>query len=350
MTIQELKDKNLIVFEAITGSKAYGTNLPTSDTDLRGIFILPETNILGMNYVEQVNDQKNDIVYYEIKRFLQLLRSNNPTILELLFTPSDCVQIQHPVLAELFANKMQFLTQKCRYSFGGYAVEQIKKARGLNKKIVRPIEKERKGLSDFCWIPYQQGSISLAQWLKVRQIEAKDCGLSGIDHAKNCYHLFVEKDRYKGITDKDDVQILLSEIAPEAQPEAILYANIEGFQSYCKEYREYWDWVEKRNETRYNETLSHGKNYDGKNMMHCHRLLDMCVEIAQGQGISVRRPNREQLLAIRRGDYDYDLLLTEAEEKIANLDSLFAASNLPADVSDEYLNELLIRIRRAFYK
>ena len=49
-------------------------------------------NILGFNYIEQINDEKNDIIIYEIKRFLQLLESNNPTVLELLNTPDDCVK------------------------------------------------------------------------------------------------------------------------------------------------------------------------------------------------------------------------------------------------------------------
>ena len=35
-TIDELKKKNLITFEAIMGSHAYGTVLPTSDKDIRG--------------------------------------------------------------------------------------------------------------------------------------------------------------------------------------------------------------------------------------------------------------------------------------------------------------------------
>jgi hypothetical protein len=33
MTIADLRQQNLILFEAISGSRAYGTNLPHSDTD-----------------------------------------------------------------------------------------------------------------------------------------------------------------------------------------------------------------------------------------------------------------------------------------------------------------------------
>ena len=35
MNYKELKERGLIIFECIAGSKAYGTNIPTSDTDIR---------------------------------------------------------------------------------------------------------------------------------------------------------------------------------------------------------------------------------------------------------------------------------------------------------------------------
>ena len=71
-TIERIEKEGMIVFSAIMGSHAYGTNLPTSDTDIRGIFIQPLEDILGFGKVDQVADEKNDIIYYEIGRFLDL--------------------------------------------------------------------------------------------------------------------------------------------------------------------------------------------------------------------------------------------------------------------------------------
>jgi predicted nucleotidyltransferase len=62
---------------AIRGSQAYGTNLPTSDTDMAGVFIQSKEDIYGFGYLDQINDDKSDVVFYEIRRFLQLLESNN---------------------------------------------------------------------------------------------------------------------------------------------------------------------------------------------------------------------------------------------------------------------------------
>jgi predicted nucleotidyltransferase len=47
-TIEELRDKKLIIFETITGSHAYGTMLPESDKDVRGVFVQPLLDILKL--------------------------------------------------------------------------------------------------------------------------------------------------------------------------------------------------------------------------------------------------------------------------------------------------------------
>lgn len=71
MRIAEAEE--LILFKAIVGSKAYGLDLPTSDTDIRGIYLQPNEYRLGFGYNEQINDKTNDIVYYELNRFVSLL-------------------------------------------------------------------------------------------------------------------------------------------------------------------------------------------------------------------------------------------------------------------------------------
>ena len=83
------------LFIAIRGSQAYGTATPTSDTDYAGVYIQSLEDILGTGYREQINDDRNDTVFYELRRFLELAATNNPTILELLNTPEDCIVYKH---------------------------------------------------------------------------------------------------------------------------------------------------------------------------------------------------------------------------------------------------------------
>jgi len=364
MTIKELKEKGLILFETVSGSRAYGTDLPTSDTDIRGVFIMPEDQVLGKGYVEQVNDNKNDIIYYEVGRFLDLLNTNNPNILELLNAPEDCIQYKNPLFDIILKHKGKFITKQCRNSFGGYAVQQIKKARGLNKKIVNPVEVKRKNPIDFCYVIEGYNSQPLTKWLKDRGVEQEFCGVVNIPNARDMYALFVDyagqlaktnsvnhgRLGYKGITSQDANQLKLSSIPKGEVSSCVFSYNKDGYTSHCKDYKEYWDWVENRNEDRYNDNTNHGKGYDGKNLMHCHRLLDMSLEILNGKGINVRRPNREELLSIRRGEMDYDELVDEAERKMELMDKLFVESKLPSNVPSNLSHNILLDIRKKFYK
>jgi predicted nucleotidyltransferase len=225
MKIVDLKEKKLIALECISGSKAYGLNTPKSDTDIKGVFVLPKAVFYGLEYVEQVNNETNDEVYYELKRFIDLLVKNNPNILELLNTSEDCVLYKDPIM-NLIKPEL-FLSRLCKQTFAGYAQSQIKKAKGLNKKIVNPIDKERKSVLDFCYVVNGQGSISLARWLSKFGYKQEDCGLVNIAHMRDTFSVFHNKQLsegyLKGICSGIEANdISLSSVEKGTEPIAIL--------------------------------------------------------------------------------------------------------------------------------
>ncbi len=352
MTVQDLKDNNLIIFECISGSKAYGLDTPESDTDLRGVFMLPQEGVYGLNYVEQVADKKNDIVYYELRRFIHLLVKNNPNIIEMLGTPDDKILIKHPVFERITPDI--FLSKQCKDTFGGYAFTQVRKARGLNKKIVNPVGERRKSILEFCYVQHGQGSLPLLKWLEKQGFRQEDCGLVNIPHFKDTYAIFHSTKAdvvYRGIAKKDSsTKVVLSSVPKEEQPVATMHFNEDGYVKYCKDYREYWDWVAKRNDARYTMNIKHGKNYDSKNLMHTFRLLDMAVEILTEGKIIVKRPNREELMSIRRGEHDYDDLINRAEAKMKAVEEAHEHSTLQDKPDRKAANQLLIDMRREYYE
>lgn len=358
MTIQDLRDKGLMLFEVISGSRAYGTHKPTSDTDYRGVYILPQENLYGFNYIEQVSDATNDMVYYEIGRFLQLLQAQNPNTIELFNMPEENIIYKHPLFNEILKHKGDFISKVCRDSFGGYAVAQIQKARGLNKKIVNPMPKERKGILDFCHVVVDYDTIPLKNFLSDRGYTQDRCGLVNLPHARDLYALFYDQYAltegsigYRGITNADDTsnEVRLSSIPKGQSSVATMIYNKDGYTKYCKDYKEYWDWEEKKNQDRYNTNMEHGKGYDVKNMMHCIRLVRMATEIAEQKKVIVKRPDAAELMLIRNGEMEYDALLQEAETKIKLLDELYANSNLPDSINRDFVNELLVNFRIKFY-
>ena len=349
MTIEELKAKDIIVYECLSGSHAYGLSTPESDVDIKGVFILPKEDYYSLNYIDQISNETNDIVYYELKRFVELLGKSNPNILELLYTPEDSVRKIHPVFHKI--RSRNFLSKQCKDSFGGYAMTQVRKAKGLKKKIVNPVEKERKGVLDFCYVAYEQGSIPIMEFLVMNNLTQDKCGLAKIPHMHEMYGVYYDQDGFNGIIKKETAnQVSLSSIPKGLKPIAIMSFNKSGYSKYCKEYKEYWEWVDKRNDNRYENTIEHGKNYDAKNMMHTFRLLNMCEEIGKEGMLNVKREDREYLLKIKRGEFQYDELLNLAEQKVEDIENIYKTANLPEEPDPDELNELLISMRDSYYK
>jgi hypothetical protein len=353
--IQSKSPGSVPLYLVIRGSHAYGTNLSTSDTDYSGVFVQDIDSILGMSYIEQINDDKNDIVIYEIRRFLELLAKNNPTILELLNTPQDCIIYKHFLFDKILENKDIFLTKMCANSFGGYAKEQISKAKGQNKKQNWEKNKvKRKTPLDFCYIHKGEHSLPIIEYLQEFDIKQEYCGLSKIPHSKDTYGLFYSDEigKFNGIAFEDSNDIRLSSI-PIDLPESCFLGhmsyNKDAYMTHCRDYKSYETWVLNRNEQRWVDVESHGQKIDGKNMMHCRRLMDMAREIAEGSGIIVRRPNAQELIDIRQGKVDLQSLIDHVENEIKQVDILFEKSTLPDKVDMNFVNQILINIRKGIY-
>lgn len=79
--------------------------------DYKGVYVQSVEDLIGFNYKEQIEVSKDEC-YYEVRRFLQLLQSANPTMLELLYMPDNCIIEKHPAFELIIANRDKFLTKK----------------------------------------------------------------------------------------------------------------------------------------------------------------------------------------------------------------------------------------------
>ena len=309
-----------ILYEYIRGSKLYHTDVETSDEDHGGIYIMPNSACLGLgfDYQNEIKDAKNDKCIWEIGRFLELAMSSNPTVLEALFVPDDKVVYEHQVIKDLRAHRDEFITKKCFAPFGGYAVSQIKKAQGQNKKIHWDINQMvRKTPMDFCYTFKNQGSQSMQEWLDERGLDQRNCGLVNIPNMPNMYGVYYDwgqhirlagitkeyftneenyyKDKfidtmyhslsyenpgfefmnlkdclenlwqnhstpiggYTGIVspDFDSNEIRFSSVKKGEKPICIMSYNANSYATHCREYKEYEEWKEKRNKARYESNM-----------------------------------------------------------------------------------------------
>lgn len=136
MNFEEIAKNNLI-YKTLTGSQMYGLSTENSDRDETGVFIPSKDSVLGIYNVEQVEIKTNlsssgksntkddiDLVIYSLPKFLKLLANGNPNIIELLFSPKNCILHTSKYWEKILENKDLFISLKIKHTFLGYAFSQ----------------------------------------------------------------------------------------------------------------------------------------------------------------------------------------------------------------------------------
>lgn len=394
-----VKEENRLLYSYIRGSHCHGINTPLSDIDKSGIFIAKKEDLLdlGLNYQPQIANETNDIVYYELKKFMDLLIKSNPTILEALFVDDKFVEFEHPLITELKKNKDKFITKKCFPSFFGYAESQIKKAKGLNKKINWDEQQMvRKTPFDFAYTFYKQGSTKIENWLDNRGLKQEFCGLVHIPNMHDTYGVYYDwgahfeandiktiedfqkneaaysfaksfynlrnvdewgewfnnnKDikHYRGICLENSTDMRGSSVSKGEMPLCYIVYNENGYKSHCVKYKEYQDWIKHRNPIRYESNLK--KSYDAKNMCECFRLIHCGIEIANGQGYIVNRSgiDAEFLLDVKNHKFEYEELIEKLNEDKKRMEEAMIKSTLKDDIDPKFINDLYLNMVGEFY-
>ncbi len=252
-----------LIYEYIRGSHCHGISTPSSDIDMGGVFVTPIENLVSLRpESDTYEDGTHDCVAYELGKYCRLLLKANPTMLESLFVDSNFIVKQHPAFYMLKDMRDSFVTQDCFNSFTGYAYSQISKARGLNKKICNPVEKRLTPM-DFCYTFHNGGSIPMAEFLKRNNYEQERCGLVAIEHMHDTYAVYYCDDAvnvFRGVVSPEGDEVRLTSVPKGMKPICYMTYNKSGYSLHCKEYKEYQDWVKKRNPVRYESNLN--KNYD----------------------------------------------------------------------------------------
>ena len=92
----------------------------------------------------------------------------------------------------------------------------------------------------------------------------------------------------------------------------IVKFNKEEYNLAKEKHAQYWTWKKNRNEAR--SVLEEQHGYDTKHAMHLVRLLRMGKEALEEGVLKVKRPDAEELLAIRAGAWTYEECVEYAED------------------------------------
>ena len=313
----ELNDN--IILLTFGGSHAYGTNIETSDVDIRGVYAHTKIDLLTMSCKDKpfVNTQ-TDTTVYPLKQFVKLLSNSNPNVLEILGTREEDTFVLTEAGKMLRDNKNIFLSQIASASFGGYAMAQLRRLQNALARDSYPQSEKEQHILDS--IKHQN------------------------PHIERNYPVFDDTDIRLYLDDSDktdyDKEIFI-DININKYPLRDLRAIANEWANVIRDY----DSLNHRNSKKDSIHLD-------KHCMHIIRLLLMGTEILEGKGINTYRANDlDLMMKLRNGDYvgknnDYSYIFElvdkyEKEFKYAKLHT-----ELPKKPNYDMINDLVFEINK----
>jgi predicted nucleotidyltransferase len=334
------------IFMCQSGSLAYGTNGPDSDVDMKGVFIAPKAYYLGyLERIEQVTKGWTvDACTYDLKRMFELTINSNPNMIELLFTDeADWLHASWPWV-QVVAERDKVLSQLAKHRFCGYAISQLKRIETHRRWLLHPPDhkptRAEYGLPDQSVIPKEQREALEAMMLKT--IESWEVDYACIDDATRIDLLNKQSAALADMKLSADDQYVAAGNKLGLDMQAMeLLKNERAYRGALSEWNQFQEWVEKRNPVR--AALEKQYGYDTKHGMHLVRLMRMAREILEGKGVIVRRPDADELKAIRfHGAWSYDTLVEWARRQDDELTALMKASKVPKQPDRQAIDRLCV--------
>lgn len=310
MNINKDTIEDITILKVVVGSQAYGFATPESDTDIKGVAIVPDLGYYyGFNkHFEQYEEKDpNDLAIYDIRKFFSLARAVNPSIIEMLYIdkPEHILKITDAG-KDLKFIRDQFLSMKVRHSYSGYAISQLKKIKTHRRWLLSPID-HKPTRSEFELSEKQDEIISFSQLQAMNKL----------------------------INDGSVVEVHALE----------LIRKENSYRNALNEYNQYENWKATRNPKRAALEAKYG--YDCKSAVHLYRLMKQGLEILETGKVIVDRPDAKEMLAIRNGEWSYEKVLAISEEIDAKMGELYEHPEkcaIPYQPDEEELNKICTAI------
>jgi hypothetical protein len=293
------------VLEAVVGSRAWGLAGEGSDTDRRGVFVLPFPWTAGLA------PPPSDLVsadgsesYWEAEKAIRQALRADPNTLELLFVAS--AQPLDPIGAWILEAREAFVSSAIYGSFGRYALSQLKRLAQAQR-----LAEHRERVLD--WLA-EEPSLSLDD--VGRRLAAVSPRAAP-----------TEEDRL--LMAKEHVKQLYRSLHDQGLLSACDFASLAAFAGSNR------------------KALDLSRDLRPKNAYNLVRLLGTAIRwLREGEVDFVARGElKDRLLAIKSGGWPLDRTLAAAEAMTPELEEARLATRLPAHPDVARAEALLRRIR-----
>lgn len=316
--IRENNNLKNIMFLTLGGSHAYGTNIETSDVDIRGVALNSASDLIGFSTFEQVVDTPTDTTIYSFNKFVSLIINCNPNTIELLGNKDYYLLSKEGKL--LLDNKHLFLSQRAFSAFSGYATQQLRRLENALARDSYPQPDKERHIKALCEASMLTFDESYAQF-----------------DGDNSIKLSIDTSAKEGLEAELYVDVALNHY-PLRDIKNILTDMNNTIRNFDK--------LNQRNRKKDDAHLN-------KHAMHLIRLYLMCLDILEKCEINTYRgDDLELLLNIRMGRYqnadgsykkEFFELVGEFEKKV-----LYAKKNtsLPKVPNMKKIEELVMTVNK----
>lgn len=326
------------------GSTIYGTALPTSDTDLKGIFlpygkdivlgkapstITIRTNDSGSGVRNSAEDI--DLEIFSLYRYLELLAQGQTVALDMLFCPQDFIFKETPGWLTIKSFKDKLVNKKCGAAIG-YATAQANKY-SLRGHRMLALEEVLDMLE-----PYYKDHPrwTLEEALdKIGFVEAYSASDRSV---VKCYHL------YDKLSERCKEYVCFPrEIAPHIPQGYIEYLEVCGKKAGLTASVKFAYEVFRNELSGYGDRAKAAKEggADWKAMYHAVRIAEQTQELMLTGHITFPRPEAPYLLKIRRGEVRVDEVSRIIEQGIEKIKEAQAKSTLREEADRKWIEQYI---------
>jgi len=293
-----------VVLEAVVGSRAWGLADDASDTDRRGIFVLPFSWTTGLVAApDDLVSADGSAAYWEVGKAVRQALRADPNTLEVLFAPE--VEVRDPMGEWLREARDAFVSAEIYGSFGRYALSQAKKLR-QSLRLARH-------------------RTLLLEWLRGERLTL-DAAAARLADATG---LEAPTEADRRLRAREYIKQLYRSLHDQA---LIPEANFDSLVALAR---------------RQPAELELPGELRPKNAYNLVRLIGTAIEWLRTGTVDlcVPEPLRGRLLAIKRGEVPLEEVLDHADELAAELEAARQSTPLPPRADVARVDRLLRRIR-----
>lgn len=363
------------IYVTLHGSQAYGLNNELSDTDVKGIVIPPkevENDLFHrfeqaenspeleeqLGHLRNPKNPKFESTIYSLKKFMILAANVNPNIVELLWTDEDDHFVVKDPMEKLMAQRDLFLSSKAKFTFSGYAFAQAAKIERHRKWIVRgelkepkredfglPAEKPKQMEEIFGLIKSEVEKWNLSQY-PLNNMERDELKADIWELVYNVSKVDVNEGNWPKVYEAGVIERLAKEYDLKEEVVELLQRE-RLFKKEMEMYKSWLTWKTGRNPARHELEVKSG--YDTKHASHLVRLMRMGLEILTDHKVVVKRPDREEILAVKNGAWSYDKVMQFAKDMQVKMDESYKTTTLPKSVDYVRVNALYHRLYEGYH-